>query len=147
LAKIQFDFEVPRAIGMFGCGLLLMGFIELLLWLISGEAPDGAATVVHPLMGLLVCGSAEFFRTDGRHSPWRAAELLIGLTCAALAMLACAVSGLRFIEPSLGNAGFVLVMSLIAAMMVLFLVVGVLAMAAHALELLLRRLPGADASP
>lgn len=140
LAAIELDVKVPRPLGMFACGLLLMAFIELLLWLHSGAAPefDRGAVLSHSMMALMICGTAEVFRTDGRHNRWHMLECRVGLGCATVAGLAFALFGLYYGEPSLTMAGFVLLISFVAGMMVLFLTIGVLAMSAHALELLLR---------
>lgn len=96
-------------------------------------------TFVHPLMALLFCGCAEFFRTDGRHCSWRVTEYRVGLSLAGLTMLAGALSGLYFSLESLGTAGFVLFLSLIAAGQVLFLTIGALAMVGQVLDWLLGR--------
>lgn len=116
-----------------------MALIEPLVWLLSGSPPefDGGFVLMHLQMAVLVCGCGEVFRTDDHHNKWHGMLCMIGLICALLALLVCALSGLQFGSLSLSNAGFVAALSLVVAALVFFLTIGLLALAGHAFELIL----------
>ena len=138
---IKLNVKLPRPLGMFACGLLLMTCIELLLWWHSGQAPEfdrRGAVFTHAMMALMIGRIVELFRTDGRHNRWHMLECRAGVGCAALSVLAFAALGLYHSDLTPGRTAFVLAFSLVAGMMVLFLTLGALAISGHALELLLR---------